>query len=119
MPKPSRLIPILLAVVVLLAACGSSSTKSSSGPTGSAGGNTIVIKNFAFSPQKITVAPGATVTVHNEDGATHTVTGNGGAFDTGNISGGATKTFTAPTKAGSYGYICNIHQYMTGTLAVS
>ena len=117
MTSRSRLIPILLIVAVLLAACGSGG-KSTSG-TSVSGPDTIVIKNFAFSPQSITVAPGATVTVHNEDVATHTVTATGGAFNTGDISPGQTRTFTAPAKAGSYGYICNIHQFMTGTLSVS
>ncbi len=81
--------------------------------------DTIVIRNFAFSPGTITVAPGATVTVRNEDQATHTVTATGKAFDTGNVPGGGTATFKAPTRPGRYAYICQIHQYMTGSLDVS
>jgi plastocyanin len=81
----------------------------------------IVIKNFAFVPADLTVSPGATITVHNEDPATHTVTAvspHDKVFDTGDIAGGATKTFTAPSSAGSYPYICEIHQFMHGTLTV-
>ena len=29
-----------------------------------------------------------------------------------------TKTFKAPSKPGTYHYICNIHQYMMGTIVV-
>jgi plastocyanin len=72
-----------------------------------------------FSPMKTTVAPGTTVTVTNKDGFDHTLTSKAGGFDTGDIPGGQSKTFTAPKKAGSYSYICTIHQYMTGTLVVS
>ena len=111
------LTPILALLLVFTAACSSSASKTSG--SGPATPDTIVIKNFAFSPSNLTVAPGATVTVMNEDSTAHTVTATNQGFDTGNIGAGATKTFTAPSKAGSYGYICNIHQYMTGTLTVS
>jgi plastocyanin len=65
------------------------------------------------------VAPGATVTVTNEDQVAHTITSTKGAFNTGNIGSGQSKTFTAPNTPGSYPYICMIHQYMSGTLVVS
>jgi plastocyanin len=67
----------------------------------------------------LTVSPGAKVTVSNQDSATHTLTATGDkAFDTGDVGPGKSVTFTAPTKAGSYSYLCDIHQYMTGTLVV-
>lgn len=81
--------------------------------------DTITIRNFAFSPGTVTVSPGATITVQNDDESTHTVTATNKAFDTGNIAGGGRRTFTAPAKPGRYPYICEIHQYMTGTLVVS
>jgi len=85
-----------------------------SGPSGA----TIVIKDFAFGPGTLTVAPGTTVTVRNEDGTTHTLTSTAARFDTGAIAGGASSHFSAPRTPGSYPYRCNIHQYMTGTLLV-
>jgi plastocyanin len=125
-----RLPLVLLGVIVLAtiaAACGSSGRSSNtpspsigSAPTGVSGA-TIVIKNFAFVPADLTVSPGATVTVRNEDSTTHTLTAvspHDKVFDTGDIAGGATKTFTAPNSAGSYSYICEIHQFMHGTLTV-
>lgn len=115
------------AFAVVAAACGSSGRSSStprpasgSGPAG-ASSATIEIKNFAFVPAELTVGPGATVTVRNEDPTTHTVTAvspHEKAFDTGNVTAGATKTFTAPNSPGSYPYICEIHQFMHGTLTV-
>jgi plastocyanin len=73
-----------------------------------------------FAPANLTVAAGTVVTVHNEDTVTHTLTDKADPklFGTGDIAAGQSKTFTAPGKAGSYGYICMIHQYMTGTLVV-
>jgi plastocyanin len=121
---------LVVAGALLLAACGGGGpTSSSSGTTttvaASGGGgatsssDSITISNFMFGPMNTTVAPGATVTVTNKDSATHTLTATGGAFNTGNIAQNQTKTFKAPTKPGKYSYICDIHQYMTGTLTVS
>ena len=117
----------VMAAALLLAACGgggssgssapstSSTSHSAAGPTAT---QTITISNFMFEPMAATVAPGSTVTVANKDSVTHTLTASGGQFDTGDIPGGETKTFTAPMKAGTYHYICNIHQYMMGTIVV-
>ena len=107
-----------LGMSLAMVACGSSGgSRHGSGP--SAGPDTIIIKNFQFSPSELTVAPGTKVTVKNEDGASHTVTSDQShAFDTGNVAGGGTSTFTAPSKPGSYPYHCTIHQFMHGTLTV-
>ncbi len=92
----------------------------SSVSSGSSTGTSISISNFMYSPMTLSVKPGATISVTNKDSATHTLTASGpGGFNTGNISHNQTKTFTAPTKPGTYQYICNIHQYMMGTIKVS
>lgn len=85
------------------------------------GGTAIGIHDFTFSPAKLTVSPGAKITVKNSDSTTHTLTATGGgaSFDTGDIAPGKTATFTAPTKAGDYSYDCSIHPFMKGTLTVS
>jgi plastocyanin len=120
---------MLLGGALLLAACSSSgsstpttappATPTTGSSAGATGTHTIIIKNFAFAPSTITVAPGASVTVTNTDQVAHTVTSSKGAFDTGDIQPGQSKTITAPNTPGSYPYICSIHQYMTGTLVVS
>jgi plastocyanin len=120
-----------LILILALAACSSSSTSSTSAPssataTGSSNGqkpataDTIVIKNFMFSPASLTVSPGAVITVKNEDSVTHTLTDktDPSAFNTGPVGPNQTKTFKAPATAGSYAFFCTIHQYMTGTLVV-
>jgi plastocyanin len=112
---------LFIAGALLLAACGSSTpTKSSSAATSasSSGGSSISISNFMFMPMSLSVSPGATVKVTNKDSATHTLTATGGQFHTGNITQNQTKTFKAPSKPGTYHYICNIHQYMMGTIVV-
>jgi plastocyanin len=112
---------LVLAGALLLAACGSSTPTmgSSSGPTsGSSSGTSITISNFMFQPMALSVSPGATVKVTNQDSATHTLTATGGQFNTGDITQNQTKTFKAPTKPGTYHYICSIHQYMVGSITV-
>jgi plastocyanin len=110
---------LLLAGALLLAACGSSTPTKSGSPTSSGtSGTSITISNFMFSPMSLTVSPGATIKVTNKDSATHTLTANAGQFNTGDITQNQTKTFKAPSKAGTYDYICNIHQYMMGTIIV-
>jgi plastocyanin len=133
MTKSNRrwlLLPGLMLILVLAACSSSSSASASATPsataTGSSAGqqtgttDTFVIKNFMFSPDSLTVAPGAVVTVKNEDSVTHTLTDKTDqtAFNTGPVGPNQTKTFKAPDKAGSYAFFCTIHQYMTGTLVV-
>lgn len=119
----------LLGVAVLAGACSSGASSSTSttasGGSSSGGGSSstggsasITIQNFSFSPAKITVTPGEKVTVTNKDSVAHTVTANDKKFNTGDIAAGKTVTFTAPSSPGSYPYMCNIHQYMTGMLTV-
>ena len=103
----------LLVSTIGLSACGGGS-----GPTGSPGPGIVLIKNFAFSPSHLAVAPGTTITVKNVDTSTHTLTANDGSFDTGSIAPGHSATFRAP-KAGNYSFHCAFHQFMTGTLTVS
>jgi plastocyanin len=101
-----------------VAACGGGASHPSSGSGAAVRSDTVTIANFMFSPMTAAVAPGETVTVVNKDAVAHTLTDTGDRFDTGNIGPGQTMSFTAPTKPGSYHYICNIHQYMMGTIRV-
>lgn len=78
---------------------------------------TITIRNFDYAMPE-TIAPGATVTVVNEDDAPHTVTAkDGGGFDV-DVAAGATATFTAPDDPGEYAVICIYHPAMSGTLVI-
>ncbi|MEM9562093.1 MAG: cupredoxin domain-containing protein [Actinomycetota bacterium] len=79
---------------------------------------TITIEGFAFDGPA-TVAPGAALTVTNNDGAPHTLTFRSGGVDTGNLAGGATTTVTAPTAPGTYDFFCEIHPSMEGSITVA
>jgi plastocyanin len=123
--KRRQLIATVGAAMLLLAGCSSTGSPhpnaTGSSAAASTAPDTIVIQDFMFHPMALTVNPGATVTVINKDSATHTVTSTATphAFDSGNVAPGATVTFHAPDKPGSYSYICDIHQYMQGTITVS
>ena len=97
---------------------GSSSSEiAMTGAPPAADGPKITISGMAFGAP-LTVSPGATVTIANEDTAEHSVTSAPkGPFDT-HVDGGEQKTFTAPTKPGDYPFICVYHPSMHGTLIV-
>ena len=89
---------------------------------------TLTIRGLAFSPDNLTVAPGATVQVMNNDGATmHSVTSEstagsftpgsvaGISFDTGLFLGVGTRSFTIPANAATgtvIHYYCRNHMSM-------
>ncbi len=60
------------------------------------------------------------MTVKNNSGSQHTVTADdsSGGFNV-TIDASKTATFTAPAKAGTYKFHCNIHNFMHGTLTVN
>lgn len=88
-----------------------------SGGGGQAQGATLTISDFNFTA--VTVSPGATVAVENQDDFPHTVTADDGSFDTGNIDSSGSTTFQAPDTPGTYEITCNIHPQMSGTVTVS
>ncbi|MGW4652515.1 cupredoxin domain-containing protein [Kitasatospora sp. NPDC004289] len=94
------------------------STSPPNGETPTASAVNLTIKDFAFAPADLTVAPGTRIVVANQDTAPHTFSATGKAFDTGRIEAGASATFTAPAAPGSYPYLCDIHPFMGGTLTV-
>ena len=77
----------------------------------------ITIKDFEFAGPA-SVAPGATVTVVNEDRSSHTVTSEAGDFEEVVVKGGADGSFVAPSRPGEYAYVCDFHPEMTATLVV-
>ena len=83
---------------------------------GGGGGGSITIEGFKFT--NATAAPGASVSVSNQDSSAHTATADNGEFDSGNIEGNAEGSITAPDKAGEYAFHCEIHPSMKGTLTV-
>jgi plastocyanin len=85
---------------------------------GAATPNQIVIKDFHFTPQTLTVKSGEKVTWINRDEEPHTVVSvekqfkKSSALDT-------DQEFTITTGApGTYTYFCSVHPKMTGTIVV-
>jgi plastocyanin len=116
---PAAAVLAVAAVMLIAAACGgsSSSTPTTAAPTGG-GTAAVAISNFAFTPQKITVKVGDTVTWTNNDSVPHTVTSatsldtsatTTSEFDSGQFGPGQTFSFTF-TKAGTFFYVCTIHR---------
>lgn len=84
----------------------------------------VLIQNFMYMPVTFTVAPGASVVVHNTDTMPHSMTSesatgnftpgavNGVQFDTGPIAPGSSGTFTIPANA-PHGtmipFFCTVH----------
>lgn len=81
--------------------------------------NTVEISNFAFTPANITVKKGTEVTWTNKDSVVHTVSGDtSDGPNSSSLSNGDTYSFTFNT-AGTFGYHCNPHQSMHGTVTVT
>lgn len=119
----------------LLSACGGSSHPSASAmpsmgmsassattgaPVAPVAGNTVSIKNFAFSPAVLKVKVGTTVTWTNRDTDAHTVTSaaSGGPLKSAALATGASYSYTF-TRPGTYAYLCTIHPFMTATVEVT
>ena len=89
----------------------------SASATFGADANTIVIKNFDFSPMTLTIKAGESVTWKNEDGEPHTVTSDTGLFRSGGLDEDDSFTFKFD-RPGTYNYVCSIHPKMVGKIVV-
>ncbi|WP_030182734.1 cupredoxin domain-containing protein [Streptomyces violaceorubidus] len=126
-PGRARIAPATACALVLttLLGCsngggggGGETASTTTGPSAGSG-TRVTISDFKFQPASLTVSPGATITVVNDDTTTHTLTATkSGAFDTGDIDPGKSATFSAPSKPGDFPYDCTIHPFMKGTLTV-
>lgn len=113
--------PIIFAVAVLAGgACGNDGENGGGTQTGPAGGGSVQIVNFVFTPANLTVKPGAKVTWTNGDTAVHSIKDTSPLATpvSPDLAKDATFSITYG-QAGSYSYICGIHQYMTGSVTVA
>src|SRR5262245_9348040 len=112
----------LFLVAAVLTACGGAKTDHSANSAtttaaSATAADTITIKGMNFG-DPITVAPGATVSIANDDSVEHPVTSNAaGTFDV-EVDGSEHGTLTAPTAPGTYEFHCKYHPTMKGTLTV-
>ena len=80
-------------------------------------GAAVVIDNFVFSPGRLTIKPGTTVTWTNRDDIPHTVASATRAFKSKAMDTDESFSFTFSTP-GEYAYFCSLHPHMTGTIVV-
>lgn len=128
-----RLAVLVLAVLTFVAGCGGGGSSSSSSATQTASTvqevdcstvtptSTVIIQAFAFSPISAPTGTGGIVKWTNSDTATHSVTSGApsaqdGKFDvTLPINTSKCLKFTT---AGTFGYFCKFHTFMTGAVVV-
>jgi plastocyanin len=77
----------------------------------------VVIKEFMFTPNSVTVSAGATVTWSNLDDEPHTVVSDAGLFRSGAMDTNESFSFKFD-KPGTYHFTCSIHPRMVGTIVV-
>jgi plastocyanin len=131
--RPRSALAVAAVLTAVVAGCGTSSndspatpatgappaTGASPAPSGSAAGaaDTVDIKNFAFNPNAVTVAPGTTVTWKFDDSTDHTVVADDNSFASQPMGNGQTYTHTFAT-AGTLSYHCSIHPFMKAMVTV-
>lgn len=77
----------------------------------------VTIDNFTFSPERLVVAPGTTVTWTNADDIPHTVVATGKAFRSKALDTDDSFSFTFATP-GTFDYFCSLHPHMHATIVV-
>lgn len=83
--------------------------------------NTVLIRDFAFSAEKLSIKKGTTITWTNQDDAHHDVTPTSGAADftaSKLLAKGESYSFTF-NQAGVYAYKCSPHPYMKAMIEVT
>jgi plastocyanin len=78
----------------------------------------VIVDNFSFSPQTLTVPTGATVTWSNHDNEPHTVTSADNRFPKSPVLKPGQRFSNTFATAGTYSYFCSIHPRMTGKIIV-
>ena len=79
--------------------------------------NEVVIDNFTFGPQELTVAVGTTVKWVNHDDIPHNVVNKDKAFRSKALDTDDSYSFTFAS-AGTYDYFCGLHPHMQGKIIV-
>jgi plastocyanin len=78
---------------------------------------TVDIRDHAFNPAQLNVAPGTTVTFVNNDTEPHTATADNGLFDTGVLEPGSSFDVFFDG-SGTVTYHCELHPDMQGSIVV-
>ena len=105
-----RLLVVVLATALL-------STAGPPAPVVAGGSTTVTVASSTFSPSKVFVGLGDSVTWVFEDGVAHTSTSDQGFWDSDLHSGGAEWSLSFPS-AGTFPYHCTPHPHMTAKVVV-
>ena len=119
----------LLALAATLAACSGASANNPSSPPAPAGSPsgdavTVVAKDIKFATPAVSAKAGAAFTIacDNQDAAPHNIVisdPSGAQVFKGEIVSGQKVDYQVPAlAAGSYGFLCEVHPEMKGTLTV-
>lgn len=122
-----KLLGALFALTLLAASCGGDDTPAEGGGSpsespsespadGGGGGADLTTVDFGFSPTKLSVTEGQTISVTNIGETSHTFTTDDEAIDE-TIPSGETVEITL-TGVTSGGFHCRFHPQMVGTLTV-
>jgi plastocyanin len=106
-----------LAAAAVFAAAAPGLAAADGSPAQASPAATVDTKNYAYSPDPVTVHAGDTVLFKNSDSVAHTVTASDQSFDSDKMDHGATWSHVF-AKAGTYTYFCAYHTYMRGTIVV-
>jgi len=79
---------------------------------------TIDTADYSFTPGRVSITAGTTLTWSNSGSVIHTATATNGNWDTGDITPGSAVDVTFNT-AGTYSYNCNPHPWMLGQVVVT
>jgi plastocyanin len=80
--------------------------------------NHITINSFAFTPKKLTVKAGTTVTWTNQDQTIHSIVCPELKLRSTPLDTNDSFSYTF-SKAGNYDYICGVHPFMKGQVVVT
>ena len=117
----------LVALAVVLAACSSASSApgtTSQAPAGSPSGDavSIVAKDLKFAPTAVSVKADKAFAIafDNQEGAPHNIaisSASGASVFKGEIVSSTKATYAVPAlPAGTYGFVCEVHPDMKGTI---
>jgi plastocyanin len=118
MKRTDLMIRIFLVFLLGLGLAAIGSARPGDKPASRIEGQTeVVIDNFSFSPQTLTVPAGTAVTWTNRDDVPHTVVSDDGTFRSHALDTEDKFSYTF-ARPGTYAYYCSVHPRMTGKVIV-
>ena len=118
---------MIMSLFLAVAGCGGDTGTNGGDDNGGGGGGTnpVVTTDVmvgsggnVFTPPDIQVSPGATVTWTWANSVTHNVTFTDNTIDDSGDQAGGMYSTAMPATAGTYNYVCTIHQGMDGSVLV-